>query len=181
MSADNKSHIRSFLEYLEVQRNYSPHTISNYQRELTRFSELCGTDYTTLKPHDLTHFVGHLHSKGLAPASIQRALSAVRSFFGYLVAQSVMTSNPASATLTPKRKRKLPKVLDPDQASALLRNVKVKPESSTAPNQQTPNTRKHRDYAMFELLYGAGLRVSELVALDIEHVDLEAGICQGIR
>ncbi|MEQ8693299.1 MAG: tyrosine recombinase XerC [Pseudomonadales bacterium] len=163
--SDSEDYLQKFLTYLRVERNSSPHTLSGYERELSRFVTVCGDDYVALKPHHINRFVTHLHGRGLAPSSIQRALSAVRSFLGYLVTLSVLPVNPAAVTIAPKAKRKLPQVLDPDQAAALL-------QKQSAP---ADDPRTLRDHAMFELLYGSGLRVSELVGLDIADVDLGAG------
>lgn len=155
--------VDTFLHYLAVERNYSNHTIQAYARELLRFQTIYGSDLSQAKPHHMTHFVAELHKKQLAASSIQRALSAVRSYFSYLVNHGVITTNPAAVTIAPKAKRKLPTVLDPDQAAALLNA------------QQDKDPKSIRDNAMFELLYGSGLRVSELVGLDIGHIDLDEG------
>jgi integrase/recombinase XerC len=163
MSEETEFTVDTFLHYLAVERNYSDHTLQAYARELHRFQSIYTSQVKNAKPHHITHFVGVLHKRGLAASSIQRALSAVRSFFSYLVNRGVITTNPAAVAIAPKAKRKLPTVLDPDQAAALLNA------------QQETNPKNIRDNAMFELLYGSGLRVSELVGLDIGHVDLAEG------
>lgn len=153
--------IQSFLVYLEVEKRYSPHTVSGYARELSKFAKH-HADLLHTKPHDITHFVSVLHQKGLAPKSIHRALSAVRSLFNHLKRQGLVTTNPAVVTRAPKAQRKLPKVLDADQAARLF-------------SFSAKSAKEFRDKAMLELLYGSGLRLAELVALDLVDVDLHAG------
>lgn len=158
--------LEKYLTALTVERRYSKHTLSAYRRDLERFIKSQDLPLPALKPHHITTYVGQLKAAGLAPRSIQRNLSAVRSFFAFLVEHGDLDSNPARAARTPKAKRKLPKVLDADQTQALLTS-----------DQQAEHTdeRLVRDLAMFELLYGSGLRLSELVGLDIGDVDLAEG------
>lgn len=159
----NNDYLGQFLKHLQVERNYSEHTLTAYRHELNRFVSLTETDIESVKTHHVTLFLGRLHQRGLAPSTIQRALSAVRSFCAYLVNLGVLPSNPAAVAIAPKSKRKLPIILDPDQTAALL----------TPADSQDP--RMQRDQAMFELLYGSGLRISELVGLNIKDLDLAAG------
>ena len=153
-------------DYCASLRQASVHTQRAYQRDLTQFLGYCQT-LTQAFPlavdsHVMRGFLAHLHRTGLAPRSIARSLSAVRGLFDFLIKQGRAQENPVSGVRPPKAARRLPKVLDVDQANRLL---SVSPES----------TLDCRDLAMWELAYSCGLRVSELVGLNVEAVDLEAG------
>ena len=154
--------VARFIGYLQVEKHYSAHTISGYRRELARFLGALECETTAAKPHHITHYAGQLHHAGLQASSIARALSAIRSYYDYLQQLGQMSMNPARVARAPKMKKKLPSVLDTDQASALFTTEADSP-------QQT------RDIAMLELLYGSGLRLSELVGLNIEDLDLNNG------
>lgn len=164
--------VERYLTYLQDERRYSAHTVNGYQRELSRFETYLAPafqEWSAVKTHDVTQFIGYLHSLKLQPRSIQRAVSAVRSFFNYLLETGVVQSNPAAAAVVPRGGKKLPKVLDPDQASALFvsENVDTHPRDS-------------RDRAILELLYGSGLRLSEAVGLNITDLDLRQGFARVI-
>lgn len=158
----NAAHVGAYLRHLQIEKRYSPHTVAGYARELAKFTATCSNDMHAIKPHDISHFVSALHRSGLTPKSIQRALSAVRSLFGYLQKQGIVSTNPAAAIRAPKAQRKLPNVLDTDQTARLF---EFRP---TTPLQ-------FRDKAILELFYGSGLRLAELVALNVADVDLRAG------
>ena len=161
----NRALIDEFIAHLTIERHYSSHTISAYRRDLNRFLEFVSDDLQSLKAHQITLFSSALRQRGLAPKSIQRTLSAVRSLYNFMLKQGYVTSNPARLTRAPKDKQKLPKILDTDQAAQLF----------TYP----PHDRLAvRDRAMLELLYGSGLRLSELVNLDIHDVDLDSGFAR---
>lgn len=154
--------IVSFLNYLRVEKRYSKHTLSGYQHELDRFQQHFKRNLLESRSHDITLYIGHLRQKGLQPKSIARAVSALRSFFSYWQQQGKLKTNPAAIARVPKSKRKLPKVLDTDQASRLF--------------DKTPGSViEKRDRAMLELFYGSGLRLMELTNLDIGDIDLESG------
>ncbi len=155
-----RTEIQGYLDHLSDERRYSSHTISGYRRELNRFAIHCTADLKAVKTHHITQFVADLHAAGLQPRSIQRSVSAIRSFFTYLTHLGVCSHNPAAAVIVPKSTRKLPKVLDPDQAAALFRESD--PKSSP---------RSIRDRALLELLYGSGLRLSEAVGMNVSDVD----------
>ncbi len=160
--ANTFTEIDQFLDHLRVERRYSTHTLTGYTRELTRFVELIDVAPLECKPHHVTAFVGALRHKGLSAKSIQRALSAVRSFYQYCQRRGLITANPASVTKAPKVKRRLPTVLDTDQAAQLFSGEANTPIEA-------------RDRAMLELLYGAGIRLAELVQLNVGSVDLSSG------
>lgn len=158
----NAALVHEFLNHLHMQKRYSQHTITGYEHELARFLDSLSYDLLTVKPHHITQFVGKLRQQGLSAKSVQRSLSAVRSLYEYLIDQHGLATNPAAVARAPKAARKLPGVLDTDQAARLF--------------EFTPKTAmQFRDKAILELFYGSGLRLAELVQLDIGDVDLRSG------
>ena len=165
--ASVSNEIVDFLKYLTIEKRYSQHTLSGYQHELARFEQHFKRNLLESRSHDITLYIGHLRQKGLQPKSIARAVSALRSFFTYWQRQGKLKANPAAIARVPKAKRKLPKVLDADQASRLF--------------EKAPDTPiEKRDRAMLELFYGSGLRLMELVNLDIGDIDLQSGFVRVI-
>jgi len=159
--------VERYLDSLEYERRYSPHTLLNYRRDLT---SLCGyvqaatiTDWSALDSHHLRQWISLLHRKGLAGRSIQRQLSAARSFLQFLVREKKISHNPGRGLRAPKSPSKLPAVLDVDQVNSLL-----------AGEQSTPIAL--RDQAIMELLYSSGLRLAELVGLNSQDLDLAEAI-----
>src|SRR5690606_11628858 len=142
-----------YLAYLQVERRVSPHTLDGYRRDLEALvawtgRSACG-DVAALQEADVRAFIAAEHRRGLSPRSLQRRLSAVRSFYQWLLRHGRVAANPAAGIRAPKAPRKLPQVLDPDEAKAL---VEVPTDAPLG----------LRDRAMLELFYSSGLRVSEL-------------------
>jgi len=152
-----------FLHHLQHERRLSSRTVENYHRDLIRVQAYCQdrklSEWNELDVHQVRALVAHLHRQGLHGRSIARLLSALRSLFRFLLREEQVTHNPAEGVSAPKSKRPLPKVLDVDQMSRLL-DIKGK----------EPLTQ--RDRALMELMYSSGLRLSELVGLDINDLDL---------
>lgn len=158
-------HIEAFIKYLKEVRSFSDNTAKGYRRDLERFAKFCTErgqqQAAAVRTEDVRHFISTLHRQRLSGRSIQRSLSAVRSFYRFLAEGSDIRHNPADGITAPRTPRKLPQVLDADQVAHLLdADTKSKP----APREQ----------AMLELLYSSGLRLSELVGLDLQDVDLRA-------
>lgn len=155
--------VDDFLDYLALQRRMSAHTVKNYHRDLQQLVEFCEradiNAWTKLKTRDLRQFSAHLHRKGLSSRTIQRMLSAIRSFFQYQIKQGLVDHNPALAVQAPKAEKRLPATLDVDQMNALLDHTQ--PDTFVAT----------RDRAIMELLYSSGLRLAELAALDLRDID----------
>jgi integrase/recombinase XerC len=148
---------QQFLHELGAVRRLSPLSVAAYRRDLQHLNNLIeGRVLSDLTASDVRRAAGRLHSRGLAPASIARMLSAWRSFFRYLAAHGASASNPALGVRGPRRPQRLPKALAPDQAVAL------------ASQQAGEGVLAVRDHAIAELLYSTGLRLSELVALDLK-------------
>jgi len=154
----------SYINYLEVERNASPYTVRNYTTDLMGFFDfLRHKKISSLKEVDrnvLRGYLSHLMEQGLVRGSIARKLSAIRSFYRYLEREEILTANPVQETSSPKLDRRLPAFLTTDKIVRLLE----------APDRATPQGQ--RDHAILELLYATGLRVSELVSLNLEQVNL---------
>ncbi|MGZ4998239.1 MAG: tyrosine-type recombinase/integrase, partial [Methylobacter sp.] len=163
MHYDTELVLADFFKQLTVEVRASEHTVKSYQRDIKQLSRYC-TDKAISHWADLTHtdirsHIAGRHRKGLSSKSLQRELSAIRSFYNYLLKQGHVSVNPAQHIQAPKQARKLPKTLDVDQLSGLL-------EAGTS------SLLEIRDLAMFELFYSSGLRLSELSALDLTDLDL---------
>jgi integrase/recombinase XerD len=139
----------------------APRTVEAYRRDLAHLTGWLGKSPADATADDLAAYVAQLRADGLAPTTVARRLAAVRSFFRHQVLLGARTDNPAANVELPKRRRTLPRTLSPSEVERLI----------DAAAGTTP--RALRDRALGELLYGAGLRVSEAVSLDRQAVDLE--------
>jgi integrase/recombinase XerC len=153
-----------YLDELAQQRRQSPHTVSNYRRDLRVLDRLIGelpgsVTYENLQTHHVRRFVVQLHAAGLGGRSLARMLSAWRGFFRWLGMRGGIGANPADGVKAPKRQHLLPKVLSPDEAMHLL----DRDGGEDAPEDSL----ELRDQAMFELFYSSGLRLAELTSLDL--------------
>ncbi|MCH7932375.1 MAG: site-specific tyrosine recombinase XerD [Gemmatimonadetes bacterium] len=158
-----------YADYLNFERGLSPLTVSAYGRELEKFIAFAKTkgrrDPLSVGGDDLRDYVFHLGDLGLAPTSVRRAQSSLRTYFGFLLEEGVVESDPTEGLHSPRVARPLPSVLNPAEVSALLE----------APHLDSPVY--WRDRAILEFLYATGVRVSELVGLRLTDVDLEEGLC----
>ncbi|WP_024870257.1 tyrosine recombinase XerC [Pseudoxanthomonas suwonensis] len=161
------SGIDAFLEHLRVERAVSPHTLDAYRRDLEAldgFAQQQGVaEPARLDAARLREFVAAEHRRGLSPKSLQRRLSACRSYYAWLLRNGVIPASPAAGLRAPKAPRKLPQVLDVDEA---LRLVEVPTDAPLG----------LRDRALLELFYSSGLRLSELCALRWRDLQLDAGL-----
>lgn len=159
--------LSTYLDGLRHQRRASVHTLDAYARDLARLRGFCEqrdiASWDALTPAQVREHIALRHRGGIASRSIQRELSSIRGFFDFLVKQREISHNPARGVRAPKSPRKLPKVLDPDQVAGLL---EAEPEDFL----------EVRDLAMFELLYSSGLRLQELVDLNLHDVDRRDGM-----
>ena len=155
--------IDGYLEHLGKERRLSPHTSSNYARDIGALVDFLDrgnvTEWKRVDSQHVRMFAARAHAGGLSPRSVQRRLSAVRGYFNYLVREGVAASNPAVEIRAPKAARRLPGTLDVDQITQLLE----------AP---TGDALAVRDRAIMELFYSSGLRLAELVGLGLTDVDL---------
>ena len=159
--------LAQFVRYLVAERNASPHTIRNYSREIQQFlvfaQERGFARWDQVTTALLRAWLADLHGRGYVKASVARRVSELRSFYTYLTRVGLVEGNPVSAISAPKLPRRLPRPLTAAQIDALL----------SAPDPHSPQGQ--RDRAMLELLYAGGLRVSELLALDLPALGLERG------
>jgi integrase/recombinase XerC len=160
--------LQHYLDHLKNERRLSPHTITNYSRDLQQMVRYCESkdiaQWRDCSVVLMRGFVATLYRNGLSARSIQRAIAAVRSFFAYLVRENVIKSNPMTGVSAPKVTRKLPAPLDVDQVARLL------------DQQTTDNPIMIRDLAMLELTYSSGLRLAELVSLNVDDIDFKEGM-----
>ncbi len=156
--------VARFGRHLATERRTSPHTVSSYAQDLAALVRFCDAqvlpEWAGLDAQHVRVFAAKSHAAGLAPRSIQRRLSAVRSFFRFLIRERVLQSNPAQEIRAPKAAHRLPRTLDPDQMARLLELPGSGPLVA-------------RDRALMELFYSSGLRLAELAGLDVADVDLK--------
>jgi integrase/recombinase XerD len=158
-------HFERFDDFLTLEQGASGRTIEAYRRDIERLVDFSRTRAAS-QPADITskllrEFVFHLKDVGLSPSSIRRNISAIRTYFRFLLAEGAVTRDPSERLETPKRWRTLPDVLTVDEVSSLI----------AAPTLDDPLV--FRDRAMLELAYGAGLRVSEWITIGIRDIMLE--------
>lgn len=159
-----KRAISHFIEYLKVERNCSPHTLRSYKADLLQFSELLNEFDPKLKISDIDYallraYLSRLQSAGIGRSTLMRKLSTLRSFFRRAYQMGYISQNPALHLTTPKPEKRLPKFLDIAEVEALL----------SAPDVST--FIGIRDKAILELMYSTGMRLGELVSLNLEDLD----------
>ena len=159
--------LEPFITHLRTQRQLSEHTCLNYQRDLehlARFADSRGVnDWKSVTPKVLRYWVAHSHQQGLSGKSLQRMLSAVRTFYRFGIREGHFEQNPANSVSAPKTPRKLPRAPDVDQTQQML--------------DQTPNDELEiRDLAMIELIYSSGLRLAELLSVKLTDIDFREGL-----
>jgi tyrosine recombinase XerC len=163
-----EKYIEKFMRYLEIEKNYSAHTILNYKLDLEDFKKFAGDtqlekiDYLTLRK-----YLAVLKEKHLGTRTVGRRLSALRSFFRFLTRDGYLKANPTLSLSSPKLEKHLPQFLTENEAAKLI-------ESAFAKNER--DEMGLRDRAILEAFYSTGMRISELVGLDVERVDFISGI-----
>src|SRR5437660_908078 len=187
-----KEAIAKYLAYLQTVKNSSPHTVSNYGKDLRQFLEFVlppGATPTALRQVDhgmIREFVSHLHDHGLEKSSIARKLAALRSFFKYCVREGMLKESPARLVPTPKLPKRIPSVLSAEEMNGFLNQLAEPAKIPSAGRMRAPRAEAglakrsssedeslllRRDRALLELLYAAGLRVSELTGLNLADMD----------
>jgi integrase/recombinase XerC len=175
--------IQQFVRYLSAEKNASPHTCRCYRKDLIEFENFLKSQGTDLSPSGnptmekvdrivIRKYLSLLHRKN-KKSSIARKISTLRSFFRYLVKEKLVSSNPAKAVSTPKVEKPLPTTLTVDEVFRLMESSDRPPKN---PSKAEAEERGLRDHAVLELLYSSGLRVGELVGLNLNHLDLRLGI-----
>jgi len=158
-------YIDKFLRYLDIEKNYSPHTLLNYRLDLADFAKFSGT--LTLENVDYLHlrkYLAHLKEKSLKSRSVYRRISCLRSFFKFLTREGFLKSNPVLSLSSPKQEKYLPSFLTEEE---MVKLIEAPPGS---------NERGLRDRAILETFYSTGMRISELVGLSQEDLDSIAGV-----
>lgn len=162
MSAAFGDSIQNFIGHLAHERRLSPLTAAAYLRDLDSFRRYCEQqqlhDWNAVDIHHVRAFVSSRHRQGLGPRSLQRLLAAIRSFYNYLLREQAVRNNPANGVSAPKAQKRLPATLDADQMVQLLQIVDDDPQAV-------------RDRAIMELLYSSGLRLAELLSLELHAID----------
>lgn len=163
--------VLDFLTSLEIEKGYSPATISAYGHDLAQFAEVMRAygrigldDPAAVTREHIRAYAAWLHRSGAAKSTHGRKLSVLRTFFRWCLKRAVITADPSAGIRNPKSEQRHPDVLNADQSQALLEN-----SPPVTPIEL-------RDLAIAELLYGSGLRVSEAIGLDLADVDLKSGI-----
>jgi integrase/recombinase XerC len=181
-NAEKHGFIHQFIHYLSEEKNASPHTCRCYRRDLEGFQDFLKNSGMVLSPAgkveiekvdriDIRKYLSFLHRKN-RKSSIARKISTLRSFYKYLVREQVIPSNPAKSVSTPKIEKTLPTTLTVDEAFRLMES----PETISEKFSEGSREKGLRDRAILELLYSSGLRVSELVGLNSNQLDLDLGI-----
>lgn len=164
MEASAQAWLERFASHLRDERRLSPHTLTAYRRDLDSCVRFCTTsgisDWHALRAQHVRDYAAQMHRRGLGGRSIQRRLSALRSFCRFLVRLGHLASNPAQDIRAPRAARKLPHTLDVDRMQTLL-------------DAAADDWLSRRDLAMLELMYSSGLRLAELVNLDVGDIDLD--------
>ncbi len=166
MDADQWQYAEDFLRHLRTERRLSPNTVDAYRRDLVCLLRFCEQQaigsWRDLRVHNLRRFAATEFASGLSPRSVQRRLSGARMFMRYLIRENHIKSNPVVEVSAPKAPRRLPDTLDAEQMTVLLQ---VKGDEIV----------DKRDRAIMELLYSSGLRLAELVGLDLGAIDAGEG------
>lgn len=161
--------IKRFLHHIGTERRLSPLTVDGYRREITRFRERLAaegvSDWRVVDESRVRDYVARRHRRGAGAATLQRALSVIRSFYHFLLREGAAAHNPAAGVSAPRATRKLPDALDVDRVSALL-------------EMPAEGALDIRDRAMFELMYSSGLRLAETVSLNVNAVNINDALVQ---
>ena len=165
-------YLKGYEGYLTAEKRASENTCSSYLRDVRQFLDYCAREGLTAAAattEELERYVRYLASRGKSAATVTRAMASLKSFYGYLMRGGYVSSNPARSVAPARAERKLPQILTSKEVELFLEQ----PECTDA--------KGCRDHAMLELLYATGIRVSELIELDVDHVSLSGGFlrCQG--
>ena len=161
---DFARYIKRFVSYLEVEKNYSAYTLLNYKKDLEEFSQFVRTNVEKIDYFTFRRFLASLARRNLSKRTIARKISTLKSFFKFLLKEGFIKSNPASSIPYPRLDKKLPAYLTEQEMSGLIESLPEEKENDL------------RDKAILELLYSCGLRISEMLTLDRDDVDLIGGV-----
>ena len=160
-------HIAAYRDYLTEEKHSSANTLSSYIRDLTQFQSWLlsngVTDLRKVKKETINEYLLHMTHSGKSPATVTRSTASIKSFYAYLLQCGAVKTNPAKSVVAMKVERKFPEILTNREVELFLEQPKCVDEKG------------FRDHAMLELLYATGIRVSELIGLDVNDVNLSAG------
>ena len=165
-----KKTVQNFLKFLEDEKGYTNNTIAAYRNDLTQFADYMESRVENLSEVNkitITDYIAHLQTDErykYSSSTIARKVAAIKSFFHYLIAESIISSDPTATLDSPKVEKRLPQAVSIEEINKLLQ---------AAAENEGPKGR--RDRAMLELLYASGMRVTELVSLEVNDVNLEEG------
>src|SRR5271154_1022989 len=180
-----KQTIERFIQYLRYERNVSPDTIREYRRDIEQFAAFLTPADTKAPPlGEIDHrivreYVASMYDRKLERASVARRLASLRTFFKFCVREKLATQNPARLVATPKLPKRVPRVLTAEELNGFLDSLGSSAAKDKSKRARKPTARSEeegkvilkRDRAILELLYASGLRVGELVGLDLSEVD----------
>ncbi len=152
-----KKLIDDFIDYLKIEKGYSKNTLDSYRRDLENFSEF------ELTPDDISSFIRHLNKLGMASSTISRHIASLKSFSKFLLIEGLIDTDPTEDIVFPKVSKKLPKALSMEDAASVVESPSRRDKISL------------RDRAILEVLYGSGIRASELINLKINDINLDSG------
>mgnify|MGYP003371442238 CR=1 FL=1 len=160
-------YIAQYTQYLTGERHSSENTVASYVRDVTQFlvylEEHSPAEVTDCTVEDIEAYMAYMTGRGKSPASVARSVASLKSFYGFLMARGLVSDNPAKHTAPVRAERKFPQILTGKEVELFLEQP------------QCVDPKGYRDHAMLELLYATGIRVSELISLDVEDVNLAAG------
>jgi len=158
-------YLNGYETYLKTEKKSSANTVSSYLRDVRQYLEharLKGTDITSSGQAEIEQYSRYLGGTGKSPASVTRAIASLKSFYGYLLSSGAIESNPVKGVTPAKQEKKLPQILTSKEVELFL----AQPECT--------DSKGYRDRAMLELLYATGIRVTELINLNVENINLSA-------
>ncbi len=165
--------VADFINFLSVEKGLARNTLESYQRDLRAFTGYLRqsgvTGFQETSRHNIVGYLATLQKNGKAKATLSRNLASIRSLFQYLAQERLVPENPSADLESPKPDRKLPRVLTPQEVDLLMEQPNCSQSTGI------------RDKAMLEVIYATGIRVSELISLDLEHINIESGFirCRG--
>jgi integrase/recombinase XerD len=164
------SNLRSFFDYLYIEKGLSQNTVQAYERDILSFlnwvTKTPNLNYLNLKEENINKYIAYLFKSKLKSSSVNRKISSLKSLYLYLVKKNILKNSPINEVITPKKERYLPSSMSEDEVDRLLKS----PDSS--------NKTEKRDKAMIEMLYATGMRISELVNLKLTDVDMQRSVAK---
>lgn len=164
--------ITLFLDHLKIDKGASPHTIAAYRRDLVQFQNNLELDLKNANENSIQQFLSQLKNKKLKASSIARKVSSLKQFYQFLVAEAVLQEDPTLFIESPSQEKRLPKAIHEQAIWSLLQAA----EEGLPYEGKNAQALKRRDQAMIYLLYATGVRVTELITIELSKIDLEAGL-----